>query len=304
MSNNPVMNRNPYFQGQATTPNSYYAAPNQGQQYPQQDQYGQYAQNQYGQNQYDPYAQAQYAGQYSPQQQYAGAFGQQARPGAMTYDDAMVKTLILLAVAVVSGAVAMALTPSIGTNGILVLAIGGALAAFVIGMVAAFQKMVKPWLAVGYALLEGVALGALTGAVDTLYPGIGLQAVLGTAIVVAVAVFLHVSGKVRTTPKGRRIVSVVLISYIIFGIMNLVLVWTGILPGFGMRGGAFGIVLGLVIIAIAGYMLISDLETVKLAVQNSAPREFAWTCAFGIVMTILWIYVEVLRIAMILASNR
>ena len=192
MSNNPVMNRNPYFQGQATTPNTYYATPNQGQ----------YTQNQYGQTQYD---------QYNPQAQYAGAFAdQQARPGAMTYDDAMVKTLILLAVAVVSGAVTMGMTPTIGTNGILGLAIVTSLAAFVIGMIAAFQKMVKPWLAIGYSLLEGIALGALTGAVDTFYPGIGLQAVLGTVIVVGVCVFLHVSGTVRTTPKGRRIVSVVL----------------------------------------------------------------------------------------------
>ena len=56
--------------------------------------------------------------------------------------------------------------------------------------------------------------------------------------------------------------------------------------------------------SIAGYMLIGDLETVKLAVQKNAPREFAWTCAFGIVMTVLWIYVEILRIAMIFASDR
>ena len=297
MSNNPVMNRNPYFQGQATTPNTQYPAANQGQ-YAGQGQYGQYPQNQY-----DPYAQN--AAQYSQQAQYAGAFQeQQARPGAMTYDDAMVKTLILLAVAVVSGAATMALTPTIGSNNILVIAIVTSIAAFVIGMVAAFQKMVKPWLAIGYALLEGIALGALTGAVDMFYPGVGLQAVLGTVIVVGVAVFLHVSGKVRTTPKGRRIVSVVLISYIIFGVMNLILTWTGILPGFGMRGGAVGIILGLFIIAVAGYMLIGDLETVKLAVQKNAPREFAWTCAFGIVMTVLWIYVEILRIAMIFASDR
>lgn len=286
MSNNPVMNRNPYFQGQATTPNTYYATPNQGQ----------YVQDQYGQTQYD---------QYNPQAQYAGAFAdQQARPGAMTYDDAMVKTLILLAVAVVSGAVTMGFTPTIGSNNILMLAIGTSLAAFVVGMIAAFQKMVKPWMAIGYALLEGIALGALTGAVDQFYPGVGLQAVLGTVIVVGVSVFLHVSGTVRTTPKGRRIVSVVLISYIIFGVMNLILVWTGVLDGFGMRSGTIGILLGLVIIAIAGYMLIGDLETVKLAVQKNAPREFAWTCAFGIVMTILWIYVEILRIAMIFASDR
>ena len=309
MSNNPVMNRNPYFNGNVTTPNTGYAPqqapygyPNQGYGYAdpaaQQGQYqaGQ-AQYQAGGQYYPPQQQAQYQGQY-PQQ---GAFGGQAAPGGMTYDDAMVKTLTLLAVAILSGVATIAFLPF---NMVLPVAIGASLAAFVIGMIAAFQRMVKPVLAIGYALLEGIALGALTGALNMLYPGIGLQAVLGTAVVVAVAVGLHLSGAVRTTPKGRKIVMVVLISYIVFGFVNLILMWTGVLSGFGMREGPFGIILGLVIIAIAGYMLIGDLETVKLAVANNAPKEFAWTCAFGIVMTILWIYVEVLRIAAILASDR
>ena len=299
MSNNPVMNRNPYFNGNVTTPNTGYVQPQQGYGYAdpaaQQAQF-QAQQGQY-QGQYYPAQQGQYQGQY-PQQ---GAFGGQPAPGAMTYDDAMIKTLILLAIAVLSGAATMAFMP---INMVLPVAIGASLAAFVIGMIAAFQRMVKPFFAIGYALLQGVALGALTGALDMLYPGIGLQAVLGTAIVVAVAVGLHLSGAVRTTPKGRKIVMVVLISYILFGFINMMLTWTGVLSGYGMREGPFGIILGLVIIAIAGYMLIGDLETVKLAVVNNAPKEFAWTCAFGIVMTILWIYVEVLRIAAILASDR
>ncbi len=287
MGNNPVMNRNPYFSGNATTPTM-----------PQQAPYGQ--PNQYGvpNAQFAPQQGYPGAQQYAPQQ---GAFEPQARTGGMTYDDAMVKTLILLAVAVFSGAATMAFLPM---EMVMPVAIGAALAAFVLGMVAAFQRMVKPIFAIGYALLEGIALGALTGALNFFYPGVAIQAVLGTAVVVGVAVALHMSGTVRTTPRGRKIVMVVLISYIIFGFLNMVLVWTGMLPGFGMRNGSFGIILGLVIIAVAGYMLIGDLETVKLAVANGAPKEFAWTCAFGIVMTILWIYVEVLRIAAILASDR
>ncbi|MFT3944680.1 MAG: Bax inhibitor-1/YccA family protein [Ancrocorticia sp.] len=291
MSNNPVMNRNPYFSGNATTPTM-----------PQQAPYGQ----QYGAPNSQQFAPPPPQGYYPDQQaqQYApaqGAFEPQARSGGMTYDDAMVKTLILLAVAVLSGAGTMAFLP---LEMVMPVAIGASLAAFVLGMVAAFQRMVKPIFAIGYALLEGIALGALTGALNFFYPGVAIQAVLGTAVVVGVAVALHMSGTVRTTPRGRKIVMVVLISYMIFGILNMVLVWTGVMSGFGMRSGSFGILLGLVIIAVAGYMLIGDLETVKLAVANGAPKEFAWTCAFGIVMTILWIYVEVLRIAAILASDR
>ncbi len=290
MSNNPVMNRNPYFSGNATTPTMPQQAP-----YGQPNQYGAPNAQQYAPQQGYPGPQSQ---QYPAQQ---GAFEPQARAGGMTYDDAMVKTLILLAIAVFSGAGTMAFLP---LEMVMPVAIGAALAAFVLGMIAAFQRMVKPIFAIGYALLEGIALGALTGALNFFYPGVAVQAVLGTAVVVGVAVALHMSGAVRTTPRGRKIVMVVLISYIIFGFLNMVLTWTGVLSGFGMRSGSLGIILGLVIIAVAGYMLIGDLETVKLAVANGAPKEFAWTCAFGIVMTILWIYVEVLRIAAILASDR
>lgn len=296
MSNNPVMNRNPYFNGNVATPNTGYAPPQQAPGgYPNQQGYG-YVDPSAQQAQFQA-NQAQYQGQYAQQ----GAFGGQPAGGTMTYDDAMVKTLVLLAIAVVSGAATMMFLPLEMTMAV---AIGASLTAFVLGMIAAFQRMVKPVFAIGYALLQGIALGALTGALDTFYPGVGLQAVLGTSIVVGVAVALHLSGTVRTTPKGRKIVMVVLISYIVFGFLNMILVWSGLLPGFGMRNGTFGVILGLVIIAIAGYMLIGDLEMIKLAVANNAPKEFAWTCGFGIVMTILRIYVEVLRIAAILASDR
>ncbi|MCF2706732.1 Bax inhibitor-1/YccA family protein [Arcanobacterium haemolyticum] len=290
MGNNPVMSRNPYFTAQASTPNTYPGVPR-----PQTSAYDSYGNAQYT-NQYE---QAQYA---QPEYGYG-----QAQPTAfaatgttMTYDDAMVKTVLLLAATVISGVLTGYLVP---LQMMPVVAGGASLVAFGVGMVAAFQRMVKPAFAVAYAVLEGVALGALTFALDAFYPGVAMQAILGTVIVVAVAVGLHMSGTVRTTPKGRRIALTVMIAAIIFGFINMLLVWFGVLSDWGMRSGGLGIVIGLVMIAIAGYMLISDLELIKMAVANNAPREFAWTCAFGIVMTILWIYVEVLRLAAIFASD-
>ncbi|MCI1675667.1 MAG: Bax inhibitor-1/YccA family protein [Ancrocorticia sp.] len=282
MSNNPVLNRNPYFNAQAATPNTAYA----GEQFAQQQQ---------------AYAQFQAQQQRAQQSAYAqGPFVQQP-VAVMTYDDAMVRTFELLAVAIVAGIATAVFVPlqSIGT-----VAIVASLAAFAFGMWASFQRMVKPVLAFLYSGLQGVALGALTGALDILYPGIAFQAVLGTVIVVAVAVGLHMSGKVRTTPKGRRIMLTVMIAAIIFSFVNLILIWTGVASGmWGLASGNFGIVLGFLMIAVAGYMLISDLETIQIAVAKGAPKEFAWTCALGIVMTVLWIYIEVLRLLSIFANR-
>ncbi len=274
----PVMSRNPYFTsaGVATKerPGAYQQDPAYG--YAEYEGYPRYTQP-------------------SPE----GAFTTPAN--SMTYDDAVVKTATLLAVTVVAGVLTGSLVP---LASMLPLAIITSFAALGLGLFLSFKRIVSPATAIVYSAIEGVSLGALTFALNAFYPGVALQAVLGTIIVVAVAVGLHLSGSVRTTPKGRRLVYTVAMAAIIFSLVNALLVWTNILGGWGLRGGGLGIVIGLVLIAVAGYMLIGDLEAINVAVANNAPRNFAWTCALGIVMTILWIYVEVLRLAAIFADNR
>ncbi len=253
-------------------------------------------------NQGQPYVpQGQPYDQFQAQQQYQ-AFQQNTYvTQTMTYDDAMSRTFMLLAVSIVAGIATAVLVPLQAIMGVAIVA---SLAAFGFGMWASFQRMVKPVAAFAYAALEGVALGGLTMALNTLYPGVAVQAVLGTISVVGVAVGLHMSGAVRTTPKGRKIMLTIMIAAIVFSLVNMVLMMTGVMDNmFGMRGGTWGILLGFLMIAVAGYMLIADLELVQVAVAKGAPKEFAWTCAFGIVMTVLWIYVEVLRIAAILADR-
>lgn len=291
---NPVMSNNPYFKPGASTPNqTYYGG---GTHTAQQNPY--VAADQY------PYAEAkpQDSAQATAQ---AWAMPATSRPvaEAMTYDDAMVKTAILLGVAIVSGVSTALFIPP---NVVIGVAVVASIAAFVVGMITAFRPMVGPAMAIAYSALEGVALGGITGLIDRIYPGVAFQAILGTAIVVGVAVFLHMSGRVRTSSKGRRVVLTVLVAYIIFGLINLVLMLTGLTGSLRMLsfgGLKLGLILGVVMIAIGGYMLIGDLETAKYAVANRAPKQFAWTVGLGIVMTILWIYLEVLRLAAIFASD-
>ena len=289
MSSNPVMEKNPYFRPGATTPNY-------GTGYPMAGGYG---------TTQVPEAPVQAAGDPfampSPQ-----AFPSQpfARVG-MTYNDALEKTGILLGVTIVSAIAAWMLLP---IQIVMPLALGGSIAALVIGIVAARQRMVKPGLALAYAVLEGVTLGAITGALNLAYPGIALQAVLATFVIVAVAVGLHFSGKVRTSARGNRIVLTLMVGAIVYGLLDLVLVLTGVVDHsmdyFRIGGIPIGIIMGIVLIIAAGYSLIGDLELIKYAEANGAPKEFAWTCAYGLILSIIWIYIEVLRILAILASDR
>lgn len=282
---NPVMSRNPYFQQTQQRPNNY----------------GAHTPNQYGNNPYQqaPYAQmdAMAAGQ---QFQMPQAFDAAPASDRMTYTDAMNKTAIILATTVITGVLTVALLP---VNLWMPAAWVGIIGSFVLMFMLAFKKIVSPVMAIAYGVLEGVSLGAITGAFELMYPGIAFQAILATIVIVAVTLGLHYSGAVRTTPKGRKFVYVVALGYLVFSLINLVLVGFGILDSWGFRNGPLGIIIGAAMILVAAYMLIGDFEDVNVAVANGAPKKFAWTVGLGIVATILWIYLEVLRLLAIIAQN-
>ncbi|XCB29442.1 Bax inhibitor-1/YccA family protein [Arcanobacterium hippocoleae] len=173
-------------------------------------------------------------------------------------------------------------------------------------MVIAVKRVVPAGLALAYAALEGVALGAITRFVDIYIPGVAFQTIVATAVIVAVCLGLHYSGAVRTSSRGMKFVIVVALGGIIFSFVNLGVMLFG---GQNLRlvtvaGIPLGLLLGVLMLFVAAYMLIADFEQVQYAVENQAPKGFAWTCAIAIVMTILWIYVEVLRILMIFYSDR
>ncbi|MDO4888518.1 MAG: Bax inhibitor-1/YccA family protein [Actinomycetaceae bacterium] len=308
------MSRNPYFR-QPGTPNAFPASSSYGQQYDaygQQGGYGQYAGPGSAQTQYDPYGQPvnQFGAQGYQNQYMAQPSGPFTPPGAgvntMTYDDAMIKTVLMLGVVIVTGGLAAFLIPADVAGP---LAFVSMFLAFGVAMFAAFRPMVSPGLALAYSVLEGVALGTVTAALEARYPGIALQAILGTMVVVAVAAGLHMSGKVRTSPRGRKIMLTIMVAAIVYGFVNLIIRMTGMsdrtfgMDSYEVGGVPIGVIFGLILIVVAGYMLISDLELVRYAVDNGAPKGFAWTVAFSITVTVVWIYVEVLRVLAILANS-
>lgn len=273
---NPIMERNPYFKTGTTRP------------------------NQFNQTQY----QTDYSTQYAPSdyQQMQSAFVVEPEINRMTYRDALNKTAILLGATFATGIATIVLTPM---SMWIPLAMGASLIAFVVGMVIAFKAEVSQGIAIAYAALEGVALGAITGFADLYIPGIAFQAILATAVIVAVCVGLHYSGAVRTTSKGMRYALIVALGGIVFSFVNMFVMMFSKqnLRMTSVAGIPLGVILGILMLFVAAYFLINDFEKVQYAVENQAPKSFAWTCAIGIVMTILWIYVEVLRILMIFYSE-
>ncbi|MDP9886474.1 Bax inhibitor-1/YccA family protein [Pseudarthrobacter enclensis] len=275
-----------------------------------QQQYGQpaYGQQPYGQEPYGqaPYGQPQSMTDEQLRQMYAQPSAGPADTGRMTFDDVIMKTAACLGAVLVGAAI----TLTVGLPLASMLMIVGALGGFVLAMVNTFKKQPSPALILAYAALEGLFLGGLTRILDTQFPGVGLQAVIGTLSVFAVTLVLFKSGKVRATPRAMRFFMIAIIGYAVFSLINLVLVWTGaVQEPFGLRtsvvifGIPLGVFIGLLAIGLAAFSLIMDFTSIEAGVRSGAPQRFSWTAAFGLTVTLVWLYVEIIRLLAILRGD-
>ena len=219
--------------------------------------------------------------------------------GRMTVDDVIVKTLICLVTAFAFAAGAWWLTSTYPTAGMAVMSISF-IAGFVVAMVNIFSRSIKPALVLLYSALEGAALGALSYVTNAAIPGVVLQAVIATFAVFFVTLALFTSGKVRNSPKMQKFVLIGLIGLIVSRLAIWLLGLIG-LPVYGIYDQQiFGIPLGVFISVFAVIMgalsLIGDFDQVRVGVQQGVPAKFAWSSAFGIMVTLIWLYVEILNL--------
>jgi uncharacterized YccA/Bax inhibitor family protein len=215
----------------------------------------------------------------------------------MSYEDTIVKTVIafavLLATAVVGWFVPLLMIP-------------GAIAGFVLALVNIFKKKPSRGLILAYAAAEGLFVGGISMVFSGRYEGIVTQAVLGTLAVVGITLALFTSGKVRATPKMTKIFLIAMVGYAAFSLVNFGLMAFGVTSGmFGLRSVEFlglplGAWLGVLVVLLAAYSLVMDFEAIKAGVEAGAPRVFGWQGAFGIMVTVVWLYLEILRLIAIL----
>lgn len=180
----------------------------------------------------------------------------------------------------------------------------GALGGFVLAMVITFtsRKKVRPALIFAYAALEGLFVGGISAFFEVIYPGIVVQATLATLAVVGVTLALFASGKIRASKKMTKVFMIAMVGYLVFSLLNLVLMWTGVNQNaFGLRsveimGIPLGLIIGVLVVFMAAYSLVMDFDQIQQGVRNGAPRQYGWVGGFGIMVTVVWLYVEILRI--------
>jgi len=220
----------------------------------------------------------------------------------LSYDDVIVKAGTLLALLVAVAAATWVFAPGLWGVGMVV--------GLVLGIVNSVKREPSPALIALYTAAQGVFLGGISFAFQAYgingvpVSGLVFQAVLATIVTVAATLALYRSGRVRVTAKFQRWVMIALVSFLAFQLINLALVMFGLVPGAGARSGTLGIIVGLVAIGIATSSLITDFDMIKRGVEGGAPARFAWSAAFGLMVTLVWLYLEFLRLFALLNQRR
>ncbi|MEV6169523.1 Bax inhibitor-1/YccA family protein [Streptomyces sp. NPDC051954] len=261
----------------------------------------------------NPYAQPQAGNPYA-QNPYAQQDLQQGAPPQapvttgrrMTIDDVIMRTGTTLGVLIVTAALAWALLPVDDANisrsyGI---GIGAALIGMVLAFVQSFKRKASPALILAYAAFEGVFLGVLSSIVDNrIADGAAMQAVLGTMAVFAGVLVAYKAGWIRVNRRFYGFVMAAALGFILLMVINMLFAVFGGGDGLGFRSGPLGIVFGVVGILLGACFLALDFKQVEDGIAYGAPREEAWLAAFGLTLTLVWIYMEFLRIIAILNSS-
>ncbi len=242
------------------------------------------------------YAQPGYPQQYQPYpQQDAPGYGSAVTSAAaapMTLDDVVVKTVTMLAILGGSAAAAWVLVPDALVG---VAWIGAAFVGLALGMIISFSRMANPALVVAYSIVEGVFVGMVSKAFETRYEGIVLQAVVATFGVFFLMTMLYKARVIRATPKFAKIMVAIIGGLFATMMINLVLSLFGVNTHL-RDGSGLAIVFSLVCIVVASLSFVLNFANIEEGVRMGLPQRYAWTAAFGIVVGLVWLYLEVLRL--------
>jgi uncharacterized YccA/Bax inhibitor family protein len=218
--------------------------------------------------------------------------------GRVTLDDVVMKTLGLFSIVLVFATVSWFAVAG-NTNLSLPLVLGGMLGGLAVGLVIAFKKTISVPLIVLYSALEGVLVGAISSLFNSIpeYQGLVTTAVIATLCTFAGMFVGWKSGLIKVTDKSRRIFGMALIGYLLFGLVSLAASFMGFGGAFGLGGNSLvGIGISVLGVGLASYSLAIDFDSVDRAVSAGMPEKYSWLLAHGLIVTLVWLYLEILRL--------
>jgi len=223
----------------------------------------------------------------------------------MTMNGTITRTALLLALAILTGGWTWHIFSAMAATGNTAAAIaavtpymwGGLIGGFVLALVTAFASRWSAITAPLYALAEGFALGGISSVLELRYPGIVLQAVMLTVGVLAVMLLLYRSGLIKVTDKFRTGVMAATGAIMLLYLVDIGLrAFTSIQIPFINQSGALGIGFSLLVVGLAALNLVLDFDMIERATEQGAPKYMEWYGAFALMVTLVWLYMELLRL--------
>jgi uncharacterized YccA/Bax inhibitor family protein len=222
----------------------------------------------------------------------------------MTIADVIAKTGLMFVVVVAFAVGAWQL--EVGT-GVVLVAMFGALG---LGLWGAASQKVRPAVYLGYAVLEGIVLGGISlwyynfAIANGNDQNIVVQAVIGTFAAFAAMLFLYATRIIKVGNTFRKMMLIGMVGYLFVALASLVASFFGVGNGFGFYGaGGLGLLLCVVGVGLAAFSLALDFDAIETAMAAGVPEQESWRAAFGIMVTLVWLYLELLRLFAILSRN-
>lgn len=225
---------------------------------------------------------------------------------AMTIDGAIGKTGILLTIIVLAGAFTWSLYGSFYASYIMPLAWFGIIGAFILALIISFKNTTAPYLSPVYAVLEGLALGGISVLFDSMFPGIAFQAICLTVLVASIMLLLYKFRIIKVTEKFRSVIILATAAIAVFYLITFVLSFFGIYTPLSMGSTMSPFItigISLVVVVIAALNLLLDFDFIEKGAEYGAPKYLEWYGAFGLTVTLVWLYLEILKLLARIANR-
>lgn len=223
---------------------------------------------------------------------------------AMTLQGTVNKTMIMLFLVIVGAAYTWGMFLEQNLQGVLIWMLAGAIGGFIVAMVTVFKKEWSLVTAPIYAILEGFFLGAISSSLNAEFPGIVVQAVALTFGTAGCLLFAYKSGLIKATENFKLGVFAATGGVALVYLATIVLGFFHISIPYIHDSGIIGIGFSLLVVVIAALNLVLDFDFIEKGAEQGAPKFMEWYAAFGLMVTLIWLYLEILRLLSKLNSRR
>jgi uncharacterized YccA/Bax inhibitor family protein len=220
----------------------------------------------------------------------------------MTIQGTVNKSLILVALVIIGASYTWKLMLDQSAS-MMIFVIGGAIGGLITALITVFKKTWAPYTAPLYAVLEGLFLGGISAMFNASFPGIVIQAVALTFGTLFALLFAYKSGLIKVTENFRLGVVAATGGIAIVYFLSFILGMFGINIGFMHSNGPVGIIISLVIVVVAALNLVLDFDFIESGAKQGAPKYMEWYASFGLMVTLVWLYLEMLRLLSKLSSR-